>query len=246
MGVCAPDGSSCVCHDEVHYWASERCQQYHDGPDPNAPSGGGTCPALLSVPSENSETSGGNNSSSIGGTWQYGLIGLLSALVVVAVVSYGGYKYYTEYYLHSGQDKGSPFTVYSAYSKASSSIRAETSFNNATFKHSLAGGGDMELSIMEENNVDENAEVDLSDMAGIYSATPVTSTDLMTRPSSPPRPSFQKSLSRTLSTSLSFRSFNSTKKKPIFDANEEDFTFASHKMEDEIVLNDNVESEVHL
>jgi hypothetical protein len=230
----------------VHYWASERCQQYHDGPDPNAPSGGGTCPALLSVPSENSEKSGGNNSSSIGGTWQYGLIGLLSALVVVAVVSYGGYKYYTEYYLHSGQDKGSPFTVYSAYSKASSSIRAETSFNNATFKHSLAGGGDMELSIMEENNVDENAEVDLSDMAGIYSATPVTSTDLMTRPSSPPRPSFQKSLSRTLSTSLSFRSFNSTKKKPIFDANEEDFTFASHKMEDEIVLNDNVESEVHL
>ena len=48
MGACDVSGDFCVCDDVAHRWSSERCQTWHETADPNPPTEGSSCPALLS------------------------------------------------------------------------------------------------------------------------------------------------------------------------------------------------------
>jgi len=215
MGECAPDGLSCVCHDPEHYWPSDRCQQYHDGPDPNVVSPG-SCPALLSIPDENSEQSSDDNSPTLDSTSGYVILIAVGALLVVGAVLFGGYKYFNDEYYPSRSTLSSG----SLFSKSvdGSRMTVEMSFNNATYQH--AGKDDIQLSIMEDDT-GHGGEVDLTDMAGIYLSTPTTTIDgdFSTNPPSPPPsppPSSggARSLIRRLSSSSSaYVSINSPKHK---------------------------------
>lgn len=161
----------------------------------------------------------------------------MSVLLIIGLVSLGGYKYYHDYYLRSN---GSAYSAYSSTSKSTVNSRAERSFNNAIFKHPMTAGGDMELSIVEDN-VDDDVKVDLTNMAGIYSSTSTSESGLMPRPTSQTRPS---SLQQSLSRSLSKRStVKSVKLKP-FDSDVEKFSLTSIKLGDELVTSDDVEFKI--
>lgn len=214
MGECAPDGLSCVCNDPEHYWASDRCQQYHDGPDPNVVSPG-SCPALLSIPDEHSQQSSDGDSPTLGSSWHVILIAI-GAVLVVGAVFFGGYKYFNDDY---GRGRSTLSSSAASFSKSADGSRStvEMIFNNATYQH--AAKDDMQLSIMEDDT-GPGGEVDLSDMAGIYLSTPsaMNDGDFSTDPPSPP-PSPSRSaggkLLRRLSSSSGYVAINAPKHKSV-------------------------------
>ena len=171
MGECAPDGESCVCFDLDHYWPSDRCQLYHDGPD-SATVVPNTCPAMLSIPDENEQRNNEDNSPSNSVWWQYLLLGLIGGFLLVGLIGYGGYRYYQTHYVYNGNNS-SMYSYDSYNSKGTMKSGVEMNFHKAiptTHDSHINNSNvsDLKLSIMENQEEEDLREVDLSDMAGIY------------------------------------------------------------------------------
>jgi hypothetical protein len=163
MGECAGDGESCICHDMDHYWPSDRCQQYHDGPDTATPVSD-TCPELLSIPYENPETHSNDNNDP-DSLWQYILFSFIGAFLIIALAVYGGYRYYNDKYV--GANSSLTSNSYATRDTAGKS-GVEMSFNNVLAGPRGEKGSEMQISIVDSHDELEGGGVDLSDMSGIY------------------------------------------------------------------------------